>query len=199
MNILSWIGAQSRAVKIALVGLAAIVAYFAAVEPMVEATASAHTAADARQAALERLRQKAANDQDSEALAVRKFGKVELPADINSRTLKLNQQVTAVLEKHGVRQHTSSTKISPIGQGPMQAAAGPTSQISRYVREVQFEASPETVTAVVADLERTPEVAEVSRVQLRRGGETNRDDRVLRATLSVEAWVESPKGQGRAR
>lgn len=198
MNALAWFRAQSRAMKIAMVGLAAIVAYFAIVEPVLVLTSDARNEADARQASLEKLRKKASDDQDTEVLAVRKFGRIELPADTNSRSLRLNQEVTAVLEKHGVRTHTSSTKIGPIGQGPMQAAVPPTEQVSRYVREVQFEASPETVAAVIADLERTPEVAGISRVQLRRGGETNRDDRVLRATISVEAWVESPKG-GRGR
>ena len=64
--------------------------------------------------------------------------------------------------------------------------------INRIIIEFSFEASPETVAAVLAELERTPEVAAVSRVKIDRSGVrggANDDDRLVRATLSPEAWI----------
>lgn len=200
---LAWFLSQQRAVRWAILALVAILFYFIAVEPIIDRTLAAGRAADTRETTLRTLHTRAVSgDADAELLAVRKFGRAEIPGDPNARTLKLNQQVTAVLEKNGVRRHSSSTKLSPLETGPMTeftAKTAPTEQVSRFVREVQFEASPEAVAAVVADLEKLPEITGVSRVQLRRSPEADRGERLVRATVSVEAWVQAPRSQGRTR
>jgi hypothetical protein len=196
--IMAWYREQQRAVRWSIWAAVGLVAYFGILEPVVDASLRASREADLREAALNRLAESAA-DWEAEALAVRKFGRMELPADTNTRTLRLNRAVTAVLEAHGVRRHTSSTKMTSMEQGPLQAAVPATDQVWRFVREIQFEASPEVVASILADLERSPDISCISRVQLRRGGEANRGDRVVRATVAVEAWIQMPRGQGRAR
>lgn len=199
MNVLlDWYRGQQRATRWAILAGLALLAYFLVIEPALDASLSLARQADLREASLHRLARSAA-DADQEALAIRKFGRVELPADANTRVGRLNRAVTAILERHGVRQHTSSTKQVAMEQGPLQEAVPATDQVLRFVREIQFEAAPEVVAAVLADLERSPDVACVSRLQLRRGGETNRGDRVLRASIAVEAWIQAPRGAGRAR
>jgi len=196
--LLAWYSGQQRAVKWGVWAAAGLAAYFGLVEPIVEGTLKAGRAADVREASLRKLADAGA-DSEAEALAIRTFGRLELPADANTRTLKLNQAVTAVLDSHGVRRHTSSTKLTSMEQGPLQAAVPATEQVWRFVREIQFEAAPEVFAAVLADLERSPDVSCVSRVQLRRGGEANRGDRVVRASVAVETWIQAPRGQGRGR
>lgn len=197
--LLDWYRSQQRAVRWAVWALAGLVGYFLIVEPAVDASLRLSREADLREAALHRLAEGAA-DSEAEALAIRKFGRVELPGDANTRTQRLNRAVTAILESHGIRQHTSSTKMTSMEQGPLQSAVPATEQVWRFVREIQFEATPEALAAVLADLERSPDVSCVSRVQLRRGGEAGRGDRVVRATVAVETWIQTPRGQqGRGR
>lgn len=193
-----WYNSLERVVKWGVWAVVGLLGYFAGVEPIVDASLKASGAAELRETSLHRLAEDAANT-DADALAIRKFGRLELPADANTRTSKLNKAVTAILDSHGVRRHTSSTKMTSMEQGPLQAAVPSTEQVWRFVREIQFEASPEAFAAALADFETSADISCVSRVQLRRGGEANRGDRVVRATVAVETWIQSPRGQGRGR
>jgi hypothetical protein len=68
--------------------------------------------------------------------------------------------------------------------------------VERVVLDLTFEAPPETVMAIVSELEHAREVAAVARVDMRkaeaRSGESGgggSGERTVRATISPEAWV----------
>jgi hypothetical protein len=180
-----------RAARWALVALAVVLLYFALIEPVIDRYNTYSGRADDRLAALRDLRRRAAQgDSGAAALGVRRFGLVELPGDPELRSVAFNRKVTEILQKHGVTRHNSTTRNVPLGAtGPLAGTLGQNERIDRVVREVQFDAEPEAISAVLADLERTPEVAAVSRVQLRRASAPDGPPRALNATIAAEAWV----------
>lgn len=180
-----------RAARWALLGAVALVAYFGLIEPALDSLNDLNSRADAQRLALMELNTKSAADEQI-GLGVRRFGRVLLPGDPQVRPVEFNRKVLAVLEKHGVRNHTNTTRTVPLGSGQLQSELGSGAQVQRLIREIQFEAAPEAVAGVIADLESTPEVASVSRVQLRRV-EAEGVSRLLRATIAAEAWISLSK------
>lgn len=182
-----------RAGRWAALALAGLVAYFAAVEPAVDLTMSLSARADARADAIAEVRS-GPKGEDAVTLGLRRFGRVEGPGDPRERGVAFNRRVLEVLEKHGVRNHTSTMRTAPLGRGPLLTALEPAGQrVDRLIREVKFEGPPETVAAVVADLERSPEVASVPRVQVRKAG----TGRSVQATVDAEAWVLTQRSAAR--
>jgi hypothetical protein len=165
-----------------------LLAYFAGVEPAIDAMNRMRARADQREAELAALRT-GLPDGGEAALHVRRFGPVATPGEPETRPVAFHRLVTEILARHGVKDHRNTTRSVALGQGPLTDVVKTRElKVERLVREVQFEASPEAVAAVVADLEKTPEVAAVSRVQLARSDEEGAG-RVLRATISAEAWI----------
>ena len=186
-----------RAARWGLSAGGVLLAYFIVIEPLLDRVNSTKARADDRLGALTALTRNPIGEGSSElALGVRKFGAVELPGDPEARSLALNQRIAEVMKKHSIR-YEITTRVQPMGSGPLKDAYGETERIDRQVREVQFDATPENLSAVVADLENASEVAAVSRVQVRRGDQQDSAARLLKATLSVEAWVVSKKGRTR--
>lgn len=188
--------ALPRALKWGVWALALFVGYFVVVEPALDAINRANTAADDRLGALKTLAHNPGASEDETALGVRKFGSIDLPGESETRSVAFNRRVSSILEKHKVKDN-STTRLMPLGQGPLKDAYGEGERIDRLVREIQFEATPEDIAAVVSDLEKAPEVAAVSKLQIRRGDQKDTAGRVLRATLAAEAWVVNRKGRGR--
>ncbi len=182
-----------RAARWGVAAVGAVLGYFVVVEPVVDTTLSLNARADARAEAIREVRIEGASE--STALGLRMHGQVDLPGDARERAVAFDRRVLAVLESHAVKDHTSTTRTVPLTTGPLLAALAPTNQrVERRIREVQFEASPEALSGVLADLERTPEVAAVSRVQIRKGDDGGR---AIRATVAVETWVLTKKGTSR--
>lgn len=178
---------------------AVVLAYFVVVERVIDRINAASARADDREIALAVLAKDPIGAQSSEvALGVRKFGAVELPGDPEVRSVAFNRRVVEVLSKHKIRNDASTTRTMPLGNGPLKSAYTEEERIDRIVREVQFSATPEELAAVIADLESSPEVASVSRVQLRRGDNQDTAARQLKVTLAVETWVVNRRG-GRPR
>lgn len=174
-----------RAARWGVLALAGVLAYFVVVEPVVDRTNAWATRADARADAIALVRSGPAED-DAVTLGLKQFGAVLPPGDPRERGDAFRTKVLDVIEKHGVRNHTSTTRNAPLNRGPLLAALAPTNQrVDRLIREIKFEATPETLAAVIADLERTPEVAAVTRVQVRKG----ENGRVVQATIDAEAWI----------
>lgn len=182
-----------RPARWGVLAVAGLLAYFGVVEPVVDATSSVNARADARAQAIAEVR--SGGGDDAAALGLRQFGDVAPPGDPRERAVAFDRRVLEVLEKHSVRDHTSTTSTVPLGTGPLLSLLSPSNQrVERRIRQIQFEASPETLSAVISDLERTPEVAAVSRVQIRKA----QDGRLVRATVSAEAWLVTRKGAGGA-
>ncbi len=182
-----------RAGRWGLCALAGLLAYFAVVEPVVDKTSTLNSRAQSRARAIAEVRSGGAAA--AADLGLRQFGVVEPPGDPRERAVAFDRRVLEVLDRHTVARHTSTTRTVPMTPGPLLTALATTNQkVDRRIREIQFEATPETLAAVIADLERSPEVAAVSRVQIRKSEEGGR---TLRATVSAEAWTLVRKGASR--
>ncbi len=186
-----------RAAIWAGVGVGIVAAYFGLVEPLLDRLNRTTARAEERAAALAAVRRPHdSGDTAAEALAVRKFGRVELPGDPELRPVEFNRKVTDVFNARGVKDYKSTTRRVPLGQGPMQAAYTSSERVERTIREIQFEAEPETISAIIADLEAIPEVAAISRVQLTKANAEGRP-RALRAVIAAEAWTATRRERAR--
>jgi hypothetical protein len=164
------------------------------VDPILKATADLNGRADAAAAALA----------DERALAERwsslgpiraTFGRPLPPGPEAQRKQALYARVNQVLDRHRIRpeitERTATLRDDLANRDLLQGAE----RIDRLILDITFEAEPATVTAVLAELEQAPEIAAISRVQVRRA-DTGRGaapgagaTRRVRAVLSPEAWV----------
>jgi hypothetical protein len=184
-----------RASRWLVLFLLALGAFFFAVLPALDQTNIWNNRASTKLARLSRSSREAAELSAAEGNiknGVLRFGNVELPGPPKERSDALNRRIGQVLRSHGVTNHTSSVKEMPLGSAAFDEQFGTDVRVERLVTELQFEASPETIAAVLADFERSPEIAAVSRVQLRKGATNGTEkkpaSRTMRATLAAEAW-----------
>jgi hypothetical protein len=187
-----------RALKWAIFGLGLVLVYFGAVEPSVEAINTASNSADQNEATVRAFTaeggtKKAVQTVQTLELGIRRYGDVEFLGDESTRTLQFNSAIDKILSDAKVLGGKSSTKNVSLGQGVLTAKLGTDTRVMRVVRDIDFEATPEDVAAVVAALERTPVVATVSRVSIRTI-EGKESERLVHATITAEAWISAKKG-----
>lgn len=190
--------ALPRSMKWAAVGVAVIGGYFAVVEPALDRLAKLNQRAESNEATLADFRRSEDRVRAAETavtLGVGRHGVVEYPGDQQSVSVAFNKAVDTVLRKHGVGEQTSTTRVSPMGPGPLSKVVGQEYRVERLARDIQFQASPETLSAVLADLEKTNVVSSVPRVQIRQGENKDKTTRLVRATLSIESWVLTRKAK----
>jgi hypothetical protein len=185
-----------RATKWAIFGLGLVLVYFAAVEPMLAQINSAANVADVHENMVRSFTEQGGTQ--TKALktlnqGIRHFGDVEYLGDESSRTQVFNEQVDKILLKNSVIGAKSTTKNVTLAQGVLTSKIGSEHRVIRVVRDIDFDATPESVAAVIADLEGNPVVATVSRVQIRTidGKES---ERLVHATVTAEAWISAKKG-----
>jgi hypothetical protein len=177
--------------------------YFAAIEPAVDRAARLNRTADAAGAALVSYEQgRNAREQQQAAIkrGLRLFGAVDLPADAAERSVAFNRRIAEVLEKQGIKGHSTTTRTAPLNAGGGDGVAPGGQRVERLVKELQFDATPEQLSAVLAQLEQSPEVASVSKVQVKRAPEGqphSAGPRALRASLTVECLVLARKERAR--
>lgn len=209
MTLLERFNSLPRAARWAAYAGAIVVGYFAVVEPALLYKQALDTAGDEAQVVLRAAKEQTQRS-EGRSMDVRvgrkRYGEVLLPAgpdesSIQARTLAFSRRITEILDRHEVtgRQETTpqSGRLPP---GPLSAHYAGVLRgevvLSRVVRDIEFTASPETVAAVVADLESTPEVSALTRVQIRkadvgRGGEASR---LVTANISAETWIVTRRG-----
>jgi hypothetical protein len=192
MSIIEGFDLLPRAAKWGAMGGAVILGYFAAVEPSLDSMNTYASRADANEAML------AAHAKSADTLrsavqtietGVRQYGKVDMPGDPEQRPLEFNRMVDEVLKKHGVLEQTSTSRIAPLGQGPLAGKFGLEYRIDRMLKDINFTADASVAAAVIADLERSSAVATVSRVQIRQAETRDRGSSLVRVSLTVEAWL----------
>lgn len=215
--------AMPRAARWLILGGVGIGAYFALVEPVLDATAKLNAACASRLARLETAARDHPTDSSVESdvkLGVQRYGLVSMPGAPKDRSEALNRRIAQVLMAHSVRDVTTTVKETPLSGnalarelsaggsgGAASAESGSDIRVDRLVTELQFEASPETVAAVVADLEKSPEIATVSRLQVRKAvasggggggnGSKGSSSRLVKAVIAAEAWQTVRKGRSR--
>ena len=196
MSIASSFQGLPRAAKWAVAACLGLVGYFAVVEPVVVQFGKLSTQAKDRStelASFSRESQAIGRSRSTVELGQKYFGEVAAPGDSASRVETFNRKITEVLDRHGVRDSKTTTRKSSMSKGPLLNSLGNGAAVTREFSDLQFEATPEQVTAIVSDLEKVAEVAGVSRVQLRRVDDES-GSRLLRANISVETWVVQRRG-----
>lgn len=188
-----------RAARWGVLAAAGLLAYFGIIEPALDATARLRARADQIEAGLRRERDLlggAGEAGRAVALAVEHFGLPSHPGPRASRERDLRRRVDEILQSRGVRALSITPSLVPLSRS---GAPGAGPGVQRLVLEVRFESSPEDLAAIVRELELSPEVTAVGRVQAARadrdGGRSGpAGDRVLRATVSPEVWVLDGQG-----
>jgi hypothetical protein len=185
-----------RAAKWGLCGVLVVGLYFAVIERTIDAITSISSKADASEETLQKFAASSGPQKralDTLQLGVRQFGDVDFPADQATRSVAFNKAVDQVLADQKVSGAKSRTKNAPLGQGPLNAKVGPDQRIDRMVRDIEFDATPEVVAAVIAGLERSPVVAAISKVQVHQIEGKDKSGRMVHATVTAEAWLLTAK------
>ncbi len=186
-----------RAMRWGILAVVGIALYFLAIEPAVDQINAWGNEADLHQTTLESFNTQGGTQQKAiQALSLgqRHYGDVEFLGDEATRTVQFNSAVDSVLKSNNIPNAKNRWKNAPLGQGVLAAKMGTETRIERVTRDIEFDATPEAVAAVVAELERTPVVASVSRVTVRMN--EGSEGRQVHAVVTAEAWISSKKGQG---
>jgi hypothetical protein len=168
-------------------------AYFGAIEPALGAMARWNARADAKEVSLTKFdndRRARQNMDNAATLGVTRFGLVEPPGDASDRGLALNRKVNTILEENGIKRPTMTTRqVLLPANSALARHLGSDFRVERVINDIVFDAEPEQIAKVIADLERSSEVSSISRVQIKQvAGDAAETSRLVRATLAVEAW-----------
>ncbi len=183
--------------------LVLVVAYFGIIEPALEMTAASKARADALAADLERERALTTTDSDQgRTLASGRlsFGEPYLPDNPANKPEALHNVVDAILAKHGIGNRVKAERHVRLPNDEAALLLGPLgagNNVERLILDITFEAAPDVVAAIIAEFEQAKEVAAISRVEIRRpdvggagrGAVPSSGAKVVKATVSPEAWV----------
>lgn len=178
-----------RSARWLVVAALGIGAYFAILEPVVVATVEANArvqAMTARIRSVQAMGRQADDDMQAIAMGERMHGPMTTPGPRGERASALNRAVDSALREAGVSGARTQTIEQNLADGPATQHFGGRGSLVRLVSTVSFDASPEAFSRVLGALESSPDVAGVSRVIVRRGGDGSR---TVSATLTVEAWA----------
>lgn len=183
-----------RALVWAAAGAGAFAAYFVVVEPALMARGRLSARADALAERLEQV-QRGAGEAERHAqrisLGRRQFGEVAMPGDPRQRPIEFNRRIAETLREAGIGAHESRSRPGSVSRGPLHAAMGEGAALESLVTELEFTATPEQVSRVLAALELCPEVAAITRVDLDRAPDGSRN---LQVTLALETWIAARGG-----
>jgi len=195
--------AMPRSARWLAVFAVGVLAYFFIAEPGIDFFVKQRTRGDGALAALTRYA--GADDAfraagDTALLGVRHFGEVEYPADPESRSLTFNTVVDDILRKHGITGQTSTNRQTPLGAGgPLVKKVGNDVRVERLTKVLEFEAEPDVLSRILADLEQQPIVATISNLQIRQNEGRDRTSQNVSVSLTVEAWALVRKERDRTR
>ncbi|MCG3123482.1 MAG: hypothetical protein GIKADHBN_01901 [Phycisphaerales bacterium] len=191
--------ALPRSLRWLVAAAAGFAAYFLVVEPAVDYVTRTNIESDSMALRLQRLdaeREARAGAEQTIATGIARFGNVEFPGDPEVRSVEFNRQISEIIAKHNLKED-ATTRTATLGAGPLAGVIGSDKRIERIVKELQITATPEQVIQLLADLERLPIVTTVSKVQIRKPTENERQGRKVKADISVETWVVARKGKVR--
>ncbi len=198
MRLLELLNQLPRAAKWLVVFAAFIVAYFAVIEPTLNATNVARNRADRLEAALRRERALLATNSETGRMlstGIRTYGLPRHPTDANVRPETLQRTASSILLDHGVENATYNERPSTIRTEEATAVVGSNNRLERFVVDVTFETSPTEAMAILADLEQARDITAVSRVKIDKAlnNRGRADDssglRIVRVTITVESWI----------
>jgi hypothetical protein len=196
-SLLDRYGALPRSMRWLSWLVALLVGYFAVVEPLLDWRNTLEARADALAASL--AREQELNSSSSSAgstIAVSRamFGVPLLPGPDAARKQAFSARVNAIFRDHHVTPRITERQ-TPVRDSQAASLVDPEYRVERLVLDLSFEAPPETVTAILAELEKSEEVSAVGRLSVRKATEGQRPgareapSRVVRAQISVETWL----------
>lgn len=190
-----------RATKWAVYAGVGFALYFGALEPVLNWTTSLGVRAQNNAERLKDLRAQA--DQRSEATttlkrATRLYGDVLPPGPRDERVSAASQSINSVLRENDARNVDFSSRApSALRSSTLPDFVGdPENQeLQRVSFDVSFEATPERAVAIIAALERVPEITLIADLGIDRSNSD--DERLVEVSLSPEVWVVARKGGAR--
>lgn len=195
-----WWANATNAVRMVVAFLVCMVVYFLIIESSLDAYNRIATRADGKQSQI--VQASSGGDALKKAstgvgLGVLHYGQVRFPGDPQSTPLEFNRVVTGILDRHQIANRTASTRTGSLrADSPLAKAISKDDKIDRIIQDLQFDATPEAAVAVIADLEREPIVANISRIQIRKDAGRGGQAGTVRVSMAVEAWVRVRKERG---
>ena len=117
------------------------------------------------------------------------LGPIEVPRSASPGATRLEETVGTILEEHGLDPKIDARTGSRLASSsPISEVAG--GRVQRLVCELEFISDPDTLIAVLRQLESKPEIESISNLRLERID----DGPSLEISLSVEAWVVPTQG-----
>lgn len=117
--------------------------------------------------------------------AVMIFGPLQLPNKKSEGSLTLIQGVQQILADRGITNDTfyqSQSAIIKASVLPGMARAG--EKIERIKGELDFQSKPAVAIAIIADMERSPDIESISNLKIDKIGNGQ-----VRTRMTIEAWV----------
>src|SRR4051812_40934406 len=148
--------AMPRTIRWALWAGVVLIAYLAVIDPLVIAQASAlHARAKDMAAKLVSLDADVRSGRSADvAKAIARYGSVAPPSNDPERATQLfNATIYEVMKKHGITKFSSPLRTAPIGPGPLAKTVAADERVERRIVDVQFDATPEEVAGILADME----------------------------------------------
>jgi len=172
-----------------------LIAYFGVISPAFSAAAKYRASADADEQKMVEISRSAARYRSVIAKSRKQWGNLSLPERGTGESgAALQKVITSVLNDHGIR---SGITIKDIGTEELQGsskskrttgnrnrASSDTLTLMQTKTQVQFTASPDVLSVVLAELEKNQKVTAIQRVSIT--ADTRRP--VLTVTLVVQSW-----------
>ena len=121
-------------------------------------------------------------------------GAIQIPGSPGEGGPALDAAVTAVMNRHSIR-HTYDRRPPVTLKGSLGTITGGRGEAQSISADLRFEASPKDAMAVIADLERSPDIETINNVRITRIAGARR----LKVHLTLEAWVFSDKPKASRR
>ncbi len=176
-----------------------VVAYFAAIEPVLGRTNKYNADADRIATELEakrELRGKVADAASRVEALVGFFGQPGQPADEAARRAELGRQVNQIFGRHKVANKRESYKdLTPLMSESARTSAG-APRVGKVAVELSFECDLVTLTDIIRELEAATAVSAVPKLTIRKvtapGGRGREATSTLQVSLTAEAWAQLP-------
>ncbi|MFN7021030.1 MAG: hypothetical protein ACK4WH_06845, partial [Phycisphaerales bacterium] len=172
-KLLDWFAALPRAAKWLIATCLLLAGYFLVIEPVLDRANELSAKADVLEANLTRAYEIGSEDSDDGKVvlnATRAFGRPRFPTDPAMRPESIQRVVDEILDANDVEDANKRESSATLSDDRLSALANSPGRFERYIVEVSFDATQETVAQVIADLERSPTVAAISRVRIDRTG-----------------------------
>ncbi len=169
--------------------------FFGAIDPLLAWRSSLVGRAEIAQAQvndLEQLvRQREGSDQRL-ALASRAHGTPHKPGEVETERAAIISAIGRVERAHGIVITSLEPRTIYARDSALQDSLGGDEELVRLVYVMSFQADPQTITAVLRDLEAAPEIQRIGGVRITRTGRG--EDRTLAARFEPETWAVRVRG-----